>query len=139
MYLKLMLNFIILNMANYAMAQSLNVFGQPLMLCCNAPKTGFYRDGFCNTGSNDVGTHVICAEMTAEFLSFTKSKGNDLSTPNPFYDFPGLKPGDFWCLCAIRWKEAYDADAAPKVKLESTHEKALDFVTIEQLIEHAAK
>ena len=134
-----MLNFIILNMANYAMAQSLNVFGQPLMLCCNAPKTGFYRDGFCNTGSNDVGTHVICAEMTAEFLSFTKSKGNDLSTPNPFYDFPGLKPGDFWCLCAIRWKEAYDADAAPKVKLESTHEKALDFVTIEQLIEHAAK
>ena len=139
MYLNLMLNFIILNMANYAMAQSLNVFGQPLMLCCNAPKTGFYRDGFCNTGSNDVGTHVICAEMTAEFLSFTKSKGNDLSTPNPFYDFPGLKPGDFWCLCAIRWKEAYDADAAPKVKLESTHEKALDFVTIEQLIEHAAK
>ena len=139
MYLKLMLNFIILNMANYAMAQSLNVFGQPLLLCCNTPKTGFYRDGFCNTGSNDVGTHVICAEMTAEFLSFTKSKGNDLSTPNPFYDFPGLKPGDFWCLCAIRWKEAYDADAAPKVKLESTHEKALDFVTIEQLIEHAAK
>ena len=139
MYLKLMLNFIILNMANYAMAQSLNVFGQPLLLCCNTPKTGFYRDGFCNTGSNDVGTHVICAEMTAEFLSFTKSKGNDLSTPNPFYDFPGLKPGDFWCLCAIRWKEAYDADAAPKVKLESTHEKALDFVTIEQLIEHAVK
>ena len=139
MYLKLMLNFIILNMANYAMAQSLNVFGQPLLLCCNEPKTGFYRDGFCNTGSNDVGTHVICAEMTAEFLSFTKSKGNDLSTPNPFYDFPGLKPGDFWCLCAIRWKEAYDADAAPKVKLECTHEKALDFVTIEQLIEHAAK
>ena len=139
MYLKLMLNFIILIMANYAMAQSLNVFGQPLLLCCDAPKTGFYRDGFCNTGSNDVGTHVICAEMTAEFLSFTKSKGNDLSTPNPFYDFPGLKPGDFWCLCAIRWKEAYDADAAPKVKLESTHEKALDFVTIEQLIEHAAK
>ena len=139
MYLKLMLNFIILNMANYAMAQSLNVFGQPLLLCCNTPKTGFYRDGFCNTGSNDVGTHVICAEMTAEFLSFTKSKGNDLSTSNPFYDFPGLKPGDFWCLCAIRWKEAYDADAAPKVKLESTHEKALDFVTIEQLIEHAAK
>ena len=139
MYLKLMLNFIILNMANYAMAQSLNVFGQPLLLCCNTPKTGFYRDGFCNTGSNDVGTHVICAEMTAEFLSFTKSKGNDLSTPNPFYDFPGLKPGDFWCLCAIRWKEAYDADAAPMVKLESTHEKALDFVTIEQLIEHAAK
>lgn len=139
MYLKLMLNFIILIMANYTMAQSLNVFGQPLSLCCNEPKTGFYRDGFCNTGSNDVGTHVICAEMTAEFLSFTKSKGNDLSTPNPFYDFPGLKPGDYWCLCALRWKEAYDADAAPKVKLESTHEKALDFVTIKQLIEHAVK
>ncbi len=139
MYLKLMLNFIILIMANYTMAQSLNVFGQTLSLCCNEPKTGFYRDGFCNTGSNDVGTHVICAEMTAEFLSFTKSKGNDLSAPNPFYDFPGLKPGDYWCLCALRWKEAYDADAAPKVKLESTHEKALDFVTIEQLIEHAVK
>ena len=139
MYLKLMLNLIILNMSNYIMAQSLNVFGQPLLLCCSEPKTGFYRDGFCNTGSNDVGTHVICAEMTAEFLSFTKSKGNDLCTPNPFYDFPGLKPGDYWCLCAIRWKEAYNNGAAPNVRLESTHEKALDFVTIEQLIEYAVK
>ena len=134
-----MLNFIILIMANYAMAQSLNVFGQPLLLCCNEPKTGFYRDGFCNTGSNDVGTHVICAEMTAEFLSFTKSKGNDLSTPNPIYDFPGLKPGDCWCLCALRWKEAYEAGVAPKVKLEATHDKALEYLTMNQLIEKAIK
>ena len=139
MYLKLMLNFIILIMANFTMAQSLNVFGQPLLLCCNEPKTGFFRDGFCNTGSNDVGTHVICAEMTAEFLSFTKSKGNDLSTPNPIYDFPGLKPGDCWCLCALRWKEAYEAGVAPNVKLEATHDKALEYLTMNQLIEKAIK
>mgnify|MGYP002880996456 FL=1 len=82
-------------------AQSLNVFGQPLELCCDSPKTGFYRDGFCNTGSIDLGTHVVCAEMTKEFLDYTKSKGNDLCTPNPIYDFPGLKPGDCWCLCAL--------------------------------------
>ena len=120
-------------------AQSLNVFGQPLELCCDNPKTGFYRDGFCNTGSIDLGTHVVCAEMTKEFLDYTKSKGNDLSTPNPIYDFPGLKPGDFWCLCALRWKEAYEAGVAPKVKLEATHDKALEYLTMNQLIEKAIK
>ena len=120
-------------------AQSLNVFGQPLELCCDSPKTGFYRDGFCNTGSIDLGTHVVCAEMTKEFLDYTKSKGNDLSTPNLIYDFPGLKPGDCWCLCALRWKEAYDAGVAPKVKLEATHDKALEYLTIDQLIEKALR
>ena len=120
-------------------AQSLNVFGQPLELCCDNPKTGFYRDGFCNTGSIDLGTHVVCAEMTKEFLDYTKSKGNDLSTPNPIYDFPGLKPGDCWCLCALRWKEAYEAGVAPKVKLEATHDKALEYLTMNQLIEKAKK
>ena len=120
-------------------AQSLNVFGQPLELCCDNPKTGFYRDGFCNTGSIDLGTHVVCAEMTKEFLDFTKSKGNDLSTPNPIYDFPGLKPGDCWCLCALRWKEAYKAGVAPNVKLEATHDKALEYLTMNQLIEKAKK
>ena len=119
--------------------QSLNVFGQPLELCCDNPKTGFYRDGFCNTGSIDLGTHVVCAEMTKEFLDYTKSKGNDLSTPNPIYDFPGLKPGDFWCLCALRWKEAYEAGVAPNVKLEATHDKALEYLTMNQLIEKAIK
>ena len=120
-------------------AQSLNVFGQPLELCCDNPKTGFYRDGFCNTGSLDLGTHVVCAEMTKEFLDYTKSKGNDLSTPNPIYDFPGLKPGDCWCLCALRWKEAYEAGVAPNVKLEATHDKALEYLTMNQLIEKAIK
>ena len=120
-------------------AQSLNVFGQPLELCCDNPKTGFYRDGFCNTGSIDLGTHVVCAEMTKEFLDYTKSKGNDLSTPNPIYDFPGLKPGDSWCLCALRWKEAYEAGVAPNVKLEATHDKALEYLTMNQLIEKAIK
>ena len=120
-------------------AQSLNVFGQPLELCCDNPKTGFYRDGFCNTGSIDLGTHVVCAEMTKEFLDYTKSKGNDLSTPNPIYDFPGLKPGDCWCLCALRWKEAYEAGVAPNVKLEATHDKALEYLTMDQLIEKAIK
>ena len=122
-----------------SIAQSLNVFGQPLELCCDNPKTGFYRDGFCNTGSIDLGTHVVCAEMTKEFLDYTKSKGNDLSTPNPIYDFPGLKPGDCWCLCALRWKEAYEAGVAPKVKLEATHDKALEYLTMNQLLEKAIK
>ena len=120
-------------------AQSVNVFGEVLELCCSNPKTGFYRDGFCNTGTSDIGTHVVCAVMTEEFLEFSKSMGNDLITPDYNYRFPGLKPGDKWCLCVLRWKEAYDAGKAPKVKLEATHEKALKYVTIDQLIEHALK
>ena len=139
MYLKFLYSLIFLFMIEDTIAQSLNVFGQPLELCCDNPKTGFYRDGFCNTGSMDLGTHVVCAEMTKEFLDYTKSRGNDLSTPNPIYDFPGLKPGDCWCLCALRWKEAYDAGVAPNVKLEATHDKALEYLTMNQLIEKAIK
>ena len=139
MYLKFLYSLIFLFMIEDTIAQSLNVFAQPLELCCDNPKTGFYRDGFCNTGSIDLGTHVVCAEMTKEFLDYTKSKGNDLSTPNPIYDFPGLKPGDCWCLCALRWKEAYEAGVAPNVKLEATHDKALEYLTMNQLIEKAIK
>ena len=139
MYLKFLYSLIFLFMIEDTIAQSLNVFGQPLELCCDNPKTGFYRDGFCNTSSIDLGTHVVCAEMTKEFLDYTKSKGNDLSTPNPIYDFPGLKPGDCWCLCALRWKEAYEAGVAPNVKLEATHDKALEYLTMNQLIEKAIK
>ena len=139
MYIKFLYSLIFLFMIEDTIAQSLNVFGQPLELCCDNPKTGFYRDGFCNTGSIDLGTHVVCAEMTKEFLDYTKSKGNDLSTPNPIYDFPGLKPGDCWCLCALRWKEAYEAGVAPNVKLEATHDKALEYLTMNQLIEKAIK
>ena len=99
-----------------------NVLGSSLQMCCTDPMTGFYRNGNCQTGPDDYGTHVICARMTEEFLTFTKSRGNDLSTPNPRYRFPGLRPGDQWCLCALRWKEALNAGVAPPVLLESTHE-----------------
>ncbi|NKI31057.1 DUF2237 domain-containing protein [Muricauda sp. DJ-13] len=113
-----------------------NVLGTELEACCFEPKTGFYRDGFCKTGIDDVGTHVVCSIMTEEFLRFSNSRGNDLSTPIPYYQFPGLKPGDKWCLCVSRWKEAYEAGLAPFVILEATHEKALNYVTFEMLLEH---
>lgn len=113
-----------------------NVLGTQLEACCYEPKTGFYRDGFCRTGPEDVGTHVVCAIMTEEFLVYTKAQGNDLSTPIPLYQFPGLKPGDKWCLCASRWKQAYKAGKAPEVVLEATHEKALELVDFECLLEH---
>lgn len=113
-----------------------NVLGEPLQLCCKNPKTGFYRDGFCHTGPDDMGVHVVCAQMTDEFLNFTKSQGNDLSTPVPAFGFPGLKAGDRWCLCASRWKEAYDAGVAPPVVLAATHEKALQIVSMDQLVSH---
>ena len=113
-----------------------NVLGTALQACCFSPKTGFYRDGFCKTGADDIGTHVVCAIMTAEFLQFTKSKGNDLSTPIPYYQFPGLKPGDKWCLCVSRWKEAYLEGKAPEVVLEATHEKTLNYVSFEALLEY---
>ena len=112
-----------------------NVLGTKLKSCCTDPMTGYYRDGVCNTGPTDSGRHVVCAEMTQEFLDFTKARGNDLCTPLPQYHFPGLKAGDRWCLCAMRWKEAYEAGKAPKVILESTHVKALDYVSIEALRE----
>lgn len=113
--------------------QALNVLDQPLLACSYDPLTGYFRDGCCNTREDDRGSHVICARMTAEFLAFSKSRGNDLMTPQPQYRFAGLRPGDRWCLCALRWKEAFDAGLAPPVYLQSTHRKALDFVTLEQL------
>lgn len=116
-----------------------NVLGENLQICCTDPMTGFYRDGTCNTGPNDFGSHVVCAEMTEEFLTYTKAQGNDLSTPVPMYQFPGLKPGDRWCLCVTRWKEAYEAGVAPNVVLEATHEAALTVVSLESLKEHAIK
>lgn len=116
-----------------------NVFGSDLITCSESPITGFYRDGCCNTGQQDKGVHTVCAIMTEEFLEFSKSRGNDLSTPMPQWNFPGLKPGDRWCLCAARWLEAYKAGKAPKVKLEATHEKTLDIVEMDMLLEHALK
>jgi len=119
------------------MALSKNVLGTELKSCCFDPMTGFYRDGFCQTGLTDYGTHVVCARMTEAFLTYTKNKGNDLSTPLPRYQFPGLKPGDQWCLCVSRWREAMLAGVAPPVIIQSTHERALDFVTIEDLKKYA--
>jgi uncharacterized protein (DUF2237 family) len=114
-----------------------NVLGGELQTCSTDPMTGFYRDGCCNTGGSDAGLHVVCSRVTAEFLLFSKQQGNDLTTPNPTYRFPGLQPGDQWCLCAARWKEAYEAGMAPGVVLEATHISALEFASIEQLQEHA--
>jgi len=117
---------------------ALNVLGNELVECGKDPLTGFYRDGCCNTGPLDSGTHTVCAVMTEDFLTYTKSKGNDLTTPMPVYNFPGLKPNDRWCLCVRRWKEALEAGYAPKVILEATHIKSLDVVTLDQLKEHAS-
>ncbi|MER3433050.1 MAG: DUF2237 domain-containing protein [Leptolyngbya sp. ERB_1_1] len=114
-----------------------NVLGDELQSCCTSPMTGYYRDGFCSTGAGDVGIHVVCAQLTEEFLQFTKSRGNDLSTPMPLYDFPGLKPGDRWCLCAARWKEALDAGVAPPVVLASTHAATLEYVSLNDLKQHS--
>jgi uncharacterized protein len=116
-----------------------NVLGTDLEVCCISPMTGFQRDGFCEMNPDDIGTHVVCAEVTADFLKFSKKAGNDLSAPHPEHGFPGLKPGDKWCLCAARWKEACDAGAAPPVVLEATHEYALEYVTLKELKEHAAE
>lgn len=116
---------------------ALNVLGEPLMPCALDPLTGFYRDGCCNTGPEDLGLHVVCAEMTADFLEYSKSVGNDLSTPMPQYGFEGLQPGDRWCLCASRWQEAYLAGKAPKVILASSHEAALGICELEALEAHA--
>lgn len=114
-----------------------NVLGNALKTCSADPVTGFYRDGCCHTGPEDRGVHVVCAEMTEAFLEFTKSKGNDLSTPRPALNFPGLEPGDAWCLCAARWKEALQAGVAPPVHLDATHERALDIVDLDDLRDHA--
>jgi uncharacterized protein (DUF2237 family) len=118
-------------------APSRNVLGEGLVECCSKPLTGFYRDGACNTGPEDFGAHTVCAQMTADFLAFSKAAGNDLSTPVPQFGFEGLKPGDCWCLCAARWKEAFDAGKAPRVRLAATHEATLDIVPLDTLKKYA--
>lgn len=114
-----------------------NVLGESLQPCSTDPMTGFYRDGCCHTGPEDLGVHVVCAEMTEEFLAFTKAQGNDLSTARPSLNFPGLSPGDQWCLCADRWQEALEAGVAPPVVLAATHERALQIVNLDDLTSHA--
>jgi uncharacterized protein len=119
------------------MGSAQNVLGSALQTCCTSPMTGFYRDGLCNTGAGDMGAHVVCVRVSAEFLEFSKARGNDLTTPMPAYQFPGLKPGDCWCLCASRWKEALDAGMAPPVVLTATHAAALEYATLNELKQHA--
>ena len=116
---------------------SINVLGSALQPCSLQPLTGFYRDGCCNTGREDIGLHTVCAVMTAEFLAFSKAHGNDLSTPMPQFGFSGLKPGDRWCLCAARWQEALEAGTAPRVVLAATHEATLEIVGLADLKRHA--
>lgn len=116
---------------------SKNVLGGVLAPCSSDPLTGFFRDGCCNTAPDDYGSHTVCAQMTDAFLVFSKAKGNDLSTPNPQFQFPGLKAGDRWCLCAARWREAAEAGVAPPVILESTHERALEVIALADLEYHA--
>lgn len=118
------------------MSAGKNVLGGKLESCCREPMTGFYRDGYCRTGHDDLGLHVVCCEVSAEFLEFSRQVGNDLSTPNHAFGFPGLSPGDRWCVCAARWKEAYDAGVAPRVVLQATHMTALEFASLEELKEN---
>lgn len=115
-----------------------NVLGEPLQPCGFDPDTGFYRDGCCNTGPEDRGSHTVCVSVTDEFLSFSAARGNDLSTAMPAYGFPGLKEGDRWCLCASRWMESYQAGVAPRVFVQSTHERALELIPLEALTSKAA-
>ena len=119
------------------MVKAKNVLGKELQPCCKFPMTGFYRDGYCRTGEEDLGQHTICIRVTAEFLAFSQEVGNDLSTPRPDLDFPGLIPGDQWCLCAPRWQEAFESGAAPEVLLSSTHESALEISRLEDLKAYA--
>ncbi|WP_338273904.1 MULTISPECIES: DUF2237 family protein [Roseicyclus] len=119
------------------MDASVNVLGGPLQACSRDPMTGFFRNGACDTCAEDRGSHTVCAVMTAEFLAFSKYVGNDLSTPRPEYGFPGLKPGDHWCLCAGRFLQAHEDGAAPQVRLGATHARALDIVPLEVLRDHA--
>jgi uncharacterized protein len=119
------------------MTSAKNVLGGELKPCCTSPMTGFYRNGKCETGPQDRGVHIVCAEVNAKFLAFSKERGNDLTTPLPMYDFPGLKPGDRWCLCAARWQEALEAGLAPPIALKATHEAMLKYFPLEVLKEHA--
>ena len=114
-----------------------NVLGGPLQICSERPLTGFYRDGCCNTGDDDAGVHAVCVRVTAEFLAFSRSRGNDLSTPNPEFGSPGLQPGDRWCLCALRWVEALQAGVAPQLALAATHEAMLELVPLAELKKYA--
>ncbi len=116
-----------------------NVLGEKLQVCCSVTMTGFYRDGSCRTGPLDAGVHVVCAQVTAEFLEYTKAQGNDLSTPMVAYGFPGLKPGDRWCLCAARWQEALAVGVAPPIDLAATHAQVLEYVSIDILRQYAIK
>ena len=118
-------------------APARNVLGTELESCSTAPMTGYYRDGCCTAGDDDLGRHLVCSVMTDDFLAFTRSRGNDLSTPRPEYSFPGLKAGDRWCLCVLRWKEAADAGRAPQVVLEATHAATLRTVDLDLLRQHA--
>ena len=118
---------------------AINVLGEALHPCSNDPVTGFFRDGHCNTCTEDHGSHTVCAVMTAEFLAYSKYVGNDLSTPRPEFQFKGLKPGDRWCLCAIRFLQAADEGAAPQVHLQATHQKALEIIPLDVLEDHAAE
>lgn len=117
--------------------ESLNVFGEKLATCNEKPATGYYRDGHCNTCEQDVGSHTVCIEITKKFLEYSRFKGNDLSTPMPEYDFPGLLAGDAWCLCAARWLEAYEEGMAPRVHLMRTHQRALEIISMDILKELA--
>jgi len=119
------------------MENSVNVFGDPLQACSMDPVTGFFRDGCCNTSEQDAGSHTVCVDVTAEFLQFSRSRGNDLGTPVEEFGFPGLNPGDRWCLCAARWLEAEQAGAAPRVYLQRTHVKALEVVPLQLLRQYA--
>lgn len=116
-----------------------NVLGEDLIACSASPVTGFFRDGVCNTCAEDTGSHTVCAVLTAEFLAFSKYVGNDLTTPRPEFDFPGLKPGDRWCVCASRFLQAAEEGAAPGISLESTHRRALDVIPLDILMEHAVE
>jgi uncharacterized protein (DUF2237 family) len=119
------------------MDQAKNVLGEPLETCSERPRTGFTRSGSCETGPEDLGSHTVCAQVTPEFLEFSRGRGNDLATPVPAFGFPGLKPGDRWCLCAARWQEALEAGLAPRVALRATHERALEVVSLADLKTHA--
>ena len=114
-----------------------NVLGEPLVACSMNPRTGFFRNGKCDTCAEDRGMHTVCVRVTDDFLKFSKERGNDLSTPIPEYDFPGLKDGDYWCLCLLRWVEAYEAGKAPQIKLEATHASAVEFIDLSRLREFA--
>lgn len=119
--------------------ESINLFGEPLEMCGDQPMTGYYRDSYCNTCSEDLGSHTVCTEITTLFLEYSKAKGNDLSTPAPQFGFAGLKAGDAWCLCASRWHEAYENGAAPLVYLERTHQRALEIIPLDILKNFAVK